>query len=97
VQGEETDANNVFQLAIDKNGVIRGNYYNALSDTTTPVYGSVDKKTQRAAWLVGDHKDTVYETGIGNLGEKETTLLVHFGKERTQQWIFIQLEKPEQK
>lgn len=24
---------------------LRGNYYNALSDTTLPVYGSVDKKT----------------------------------------------------
>src|SRR5262249_5466114 len=67
VQGEEKDANNIFQLAINKDGVIRGNYYNALTDTTVPVYGSVDKRTQRAAWVVGEKKETVYETGVGNL------------------------------
>jgi hypothetical protein len=25
------------------------------------------------------------------------SLLVHFGQERAQQWIFVQLEKPEEK
>src|SRR5262249_18318297 len=29
VQGEETSSNNIFQLAVNKEGVIRGNYYNA--------------------------------------------------------------------
>ena len=60
-----------------------------------PVYGSVDRKTQRAAWTVGDRKDTVYETGIGNLTEAETSMLVHFGKDRTQQWTLVRLEKPQ--
>jgi hypothetical protein len=95
VQGDEQDANKIFQLAINKDGILRGNYYDALSDTTVPVYGAVDKKTQRAAWTVGDRKDTVYETGIGNLTEPETTILVHFGKDRTQQWTLVRLEKPQ--
>ena len=42
----------------------------------------------------GERKDTVYETGIGNLTEPETTMLVHFGKDRTQQWTLVRLEKP---
>ena len=54
VQGEGTDGNDLFQLAVNKDGIIRGNYYNALADTTLTVYGSVDKKTQRAAWTVGE-------------------------------------------
>jgi hypothetical protein len=37
---------------------IGGNYYNALSATTLPVYGSVDKKTRLAAWMIGDRKDS---------------------------------------
>jgi hypothetical protein len=94
VQGDETDANSLFQIALNKDGVIRGNYYNGLTDTTVPISGSVDKKTQRAAWIVGDKKETVYETGVGNLAEPETTMLVHFGKERTQQWKLMRLEKP---
>ena len=36
----------------------------------------------------------MYETGVGNLAEPETTMLVHFGKERTQQWTLVRLEPP---
>ena len=96
VKGEDTEANQIFQLAINKDGIIRGNYYDALSDTTLPVHGSVEKRTQRAAWTVGDRKETVYETGVGNLTNDETTMLVHFGKDRTQQWTLIRLEQPEE-
>jgi hypothetical protein len=94
IQGEEKDSNNLFQIAVNKDGVIRGNYYNALTDTTTPISGSVDAKTQRVAWIVGDKKDTVYETGFGNLSQAETQMLIHFGKERTQQWTLIRLDPP---
>ena len=83
-------------LAINKDRVLRGNYYNALTDTTLPLTGSVDKANQRAAWVVGDKKDTVYETGLGNLSQPETSMLVHFGKERTQQWTLVRLEAPEE-
>jgi hypothetical protein len=96
VQGDDKDANNLFQLAINKDGIIRGNYYDALSDATAPVFGSVDAKTQRAAWTIGERKDTVYETGIANLTEPQTTMLVHFGKSRTQQWTLVRMD-PEQK
>ena len=96
IQGDEKDANNIFQIAINKDGVIRGNYYNALTDSTIPLYGSVDKKTQRAAWIVGEKKDTVYETGVGNLSQPETTMLVHIGKDSTQQWTLVRLEAPEE-
>jgi hypothetical protein len=94
IQGEQVDGNDLFQLAVNKAGVIRGNYYNAVSDTTVPVYGSVDKKTQRAAWTVGERKDTIYETGFANLTKAETTMLVHFGKDRTQQWTLVRVEQP---
>ena len=97
IQGERTDSNDLFQLAVNKAGTIRGNYYNALGDTTLPVHGSVDKKTQRAAWAVGDRKEPIYETGFANLTQSETTMLVHFGKDRTQQWTLIRVDPPEEK
>ncbi len=93
IQGEQVNGNDLFQLAVNKSGVIRGNYYNALSDTNLPVYGSVDKKTQRAAWTVGDRKEPVFEAGIANLTKSETTMLVHFSKERTQQWTLVRIEQ----
>jgi hypothetical protein len=94
VQGDEKNSNNIFQLAVDKQGTIRGNYYDGLLDATTPVYGSVDKKTQRAAWTIGEKSDRVFETGVYNLTKNETPVLVHFGKERTQQWLLVRMQKP---
>jgi hypothetical protein len=94
VQGEQSDSNDLFQLAVNKAGTIRGNFYNVLGDTTLPVYGSVDKTTQRAAWTVGDRKEPIYEVGFANLTREESTMLVHFGKDRTQQWTLVQIEPP---
>ena len=74
-----------------------GNYYNVLTNNTLPVRGAVDKKTQRAAWTVGDRKEPIYEVGVANLTKSETTMLVHFGKDRTQQWSLIRIEQPEEK
>jgi hypothetical protein len=94
IQGERTDSNDLFQLAVNKAGTIRGNFYNVLSNTTLPVYGAVDKATQRAAWTVGDKKEPIYEAGFANLTKAETTMLVHFGKDRSQQWTLIRVEQP---
>jgi hypothetical protein len=95
-QGERTDSNDLFQLAVNKAGIIRGNFHNILSDTTVPVYGSVDQKTQRAAWTVGDKKEPIYEAGFANLTKPETTMMVHFGKAKSQQWTLIRID-PEEK
>ena len=91
----ETKSTNIFQLAVNKDGVIRGNYYNALTDTTEPLYGSVDKKTQRAAWTVGDKKNPVYEAGIANLTKDETTMVVHYFQSSSQQYSLIRIQQPE--
>jgi hypothetical protein len=95
VQEGDEKSTNIFQLGLGKDGLIRGNYYNALTDTTEPVFGSVDKKTQRAAWTVADRKSPVYEVGIANLTRDETTMLVHFGKDNRQQFMLVRIKQPE--
>src|SRR5262249_47311926 len=94
VPGDQKTSNNVFQLAVDKNGVIRGNYYDGVMDTTTPVYGAVAKKTQRAAWTIGKTKDRFFEAGLYNLTQTEAPVLVHFGADKTQQWLLVRVEQP---
>lgn len=96
VQGGQTDSSALFQLALSKSGAIAGNYYSPLTETTLPVQGSVDKATQRAAWTVGDNKTNVYEGGITGLTKDETPLLLHLGKDRTQQWMLVRMKQPEQ-
>ena len=89
-------ANMDFQLAVNKAGVIRGNYTNPVSNHVEPIHGSVDKKTQRAAWSVGKNKDTVIETGVYNLTKAAAPALVHFGADRTEQWVLVRIKKDDQ-
>jgi hypothetical protein len=93
VQGDEKKSNNVFQLAVDKDGVIRGNYFDGLQDSDTEVYGKIDKKTQRAAWTIGKKKDRVFEAGAANLTRSEAPVLVHTGS-GTQQWLLVRMGPP---
>jgi hypothetical protein len=94
IQGEQSSGSDLFQLAINRAGVIRGNCYNALSDTSLPVVGSVDKKSQRAAWTITGRNTPVFEAGYANLTKSETTMLVHFSAERAQQWTLVRMEQP---
>jgi hypothetical protein len=95
VKGDETTSNDIFQLALNKDGILRGNYYNAVSDSVTPVSGALDKKSQRVAWTIGDKKEPVYEAGLYNLTLDQTTILVHFGKDRTEQYKLFRIEQPQ--
>ena len=93
---DQTKANLILQLAVNKDGIIRGNYTATVTDDTKPVQGSVDKKTQRAAWTIGDKTENVIETGIYNLTKDEAPALVHFGKDKTEQWVLVRLNKDQQ-
>jgi hypothetical protein len=92
-EGEEPSM--FLQLAVSKEGIIGGTYNNTTTDTAEDVSGMVAKDTQRAAWTIGDNKSTTLETGIYNLTEEETPVLVHFGGEQTQQWLMVRLDEPE--
>jgi hypothetical protein len=97
IQPDDKVAQRIFQLAVNKDGVVRGNYYDAVADSNTPVYGSVDKKSQRVAWSIGEKKDIVFETGLPNLTKDESTVLIHYGKDRTEQQMLVRIEEPKDK
>lgn len=95
VQGDDKSASNYFQLAIDSNGILRGNYFDQFMGTTSKVTGSVNKQTQRAAWIIGDNKNMVFDTGLANLTKPQTPVLVHIGKDKTQQWLLVRMDQPQ--
>jgi hypothetical protein len=83
------------QLAVNKQGVIRGNSTDNRSDEAKPIQGSVDKETQRVAFTVGDNSEEVVETGLYNLTKDEAPALIHFGADRTEQWLLVRLKQPD--
>jgi hypothetical protein len=95
----EADQSNSFmsiQLAVNKEGIIRGNFTDTKENLTQPVQGSIDKKTQRAAWTIGEKKNDVMETGLYNLTKDEVPALLHLGKDRTEQWLLVRVKQKEQ-
>jgi hypothetical protein len=95
---EDVNATNMLlQLAVDKDGVIGGTFYNESTEVAHPVEGMVDQKTQRAAWRTADgtNENVVMETGIYNLTQDEVSVLVHFGPETTQTWTMVRVDLPE--
>jgi hypothetical protein len=85
------------QLALSKEGVIAGTFYNESTGATHPVEGMVDEETQRAVWKAADgtNPDLIMETGIYNLTQDTADVLVHFGPEQTQEAMLVRLEESE--
>lgn len=95
---EGVNASSIYlQLALSKEGVIAGTFYNESTGASHPVEGMVDEKTQRAVWKAADgtNPDLVMETGIYNLTQNTAELLVHFGPEQTQEALLVRLDDSE--
>ncbi len=84
------------QLAVDKKGFVSGTFFNKKTDETYSLSGRVDKETQRMAFSIDDNKDIVFETGIYNLTQDQTPVLVHLGENKTETFVFVRLDKPEE-
>jgi hypothetical protein len=93
VRDERQHPQLIVQLALNKQGVLRGNYVDELTENTQPVRGGVDSATKRVAWLVGDNTQTVMETGLADLTDPETPALIHKNG-KTDHWILVRLDQP---
>jgi hypothetical protein len=93
VRNENQHPQLIMQLAVNQQGLIRGNYTDEVTDNTLPVRGAVDETTQRAAWTVGDNAYSVMEAGLSNLVAGEAPALIHKSGQ-TQRWLLVRLDKP---
>jgi hypothetical protein len=98
VSSDEKDAEptRIIQLAVSKEGIISGTLFNSTTDQANSVQGQVDKDTQRVAFRIGESEDVVVETGLYNLTQNETPVLVHFGKDRVETYLFVRMEASEE-
>lgn len=90
---DQTEASAMVQLAVSKQGVLRGSYFDLLSDVDHPIRGSVDKKTQRVAWNIGPQGKVTFQTALGVLTEPSGPVSVHYENGQTRQWVLARYEK----
>lgn len=91
---EQAKTDRLVQLAINREGVIRGNYQDEMTGTVTTVVGSADKQSQRVSLKLSGNDQLVVETGLYNLTNDEVPVLVHFGPDRRENRLFIRLQPP---
>ena len=84
----------IFQLSVNREGVISGGYKSTITDDQRPVTGQVDKASQRVAWRIGDNRETIFATSLANLTRDVSPLAIHFGLSGTQTWLLVRM--PEQ-
>jgi hypothetical protein len=89
----QTESNMLFQLAINKAGIIRGNYMNQLTNEKSQVYGALDKKTQRISFTIGQNNSTVFDTDLATLVKDNSQVLVHYSPTNTQEMAFIRMSQ----
>jgi hypothetical protein len=91
---DQTDAQQIVQLAVNKEGAIRGNFHNQETDDVTPVIGSVNKENQRVVLKLKGNDQLLVETGLYNLTNDECPVLVHYSPEKQEQLTLIRLHQP---
>jgi hypothetical protein len=88
-----TSGKMLFQLAVNKAGIIRGNYFDPPAKNMQLIQGAVDTGTERATWVVADRKNIIFDCVIYNLTKSETPVLVHMGADKAEQWVLVRLNK----
>lgn len=91
-EGQEK-SDKTLQLAINRDGVVRGNYSDGLSEDVKQVEGGLDQETQRVAITFVDNREVVAEMGLYNLTEDVLTMLVHKGPNTTEQRGLVRLKE----
>lgn len=90
------DSQAMMELAVNKQGVIAGTYYNEATGASRSLKGMLDQSSQRAAIGFADGKNTdlVLETGINNLTQDEAPGLLHQGTDRSTPVLLVRLQPP---
>ena len=81
------------QLAVNKQGVISGTFYNTTTDLTYELDGFVDPASQRVVWKITDYADVpLVETGIYNLTEAEVPVRLYFPQGNIKDMLLIRIQ-----
>jgi hypothetical protein len=94
---DDKEPSRVVQLAVNKAGIVSGTLFNYQTDQTNAIQGQVDKETQRVAIRIGESENLVLETGLYNLTQNEAPALIHFGKDKTENYLLVRLQSEEGK
>jgi hypothetical protein len=80
-------------LSVGKDGLLRGNYFDVLSNTAQPIEGAIDKQTRMAAWRVGSTGPVTFQTSLSDLTAATTPVSLQFENGKNVLWSMVRQEK----
>jgi hypothetical protein len=89
----EPQAHLVLQMAVSRDGIVRGSQFDTGSQKAQNITGAVDKKTLRVAWRSADNPEATFETALGELLKAEGDLVRRLPDDRREPWKSIQVSK----
>jgi hypothetical protein len=89
----EKDASALVQLAVNKQGVVRGNYYDILTGQDQAISGTLDKRTQRATFQAGPGGSVTFETTLASLTQPAGSVTLRFAGGQTRQWTLARFDE----
>lgn len=92
------NANEMIQLAVSKDGILSGTWFDQATGQSRPLTGMVEQATQKAAWSFADLPTDalVVETSLYNLTEPDCSALAHLDAVNTEVWQLTRLQQPPQ-
>jgi hypothetical protein len=88
----EKNASVLVELAVSKEGEVRGNYYDVLSGQEQPIQGRLDKQTQKATFTAGSGGKVTFETTLASLTKPTGSVTLRFENGQTRKWALARFD-----
>ena len=87
---DAAQAHNYQQLAVDRQGTIKGNFFDAISGTVQPITGTVDRTALTASWTVGANGSRFTAPMRAFAGQPRTVSMLSGGQPRDLELMPVQ-------
>jgi len=82
----------ILQLSVDKQGNIRGSYYDMITNATHNVVGVIDKNTQQVRWTIDTNRQLTFVATLDQLTQSQGVVNVKLPGGQIQQWQLVRME-----
>ncbi len=93
----EKEAVALVHLAVSKDGLVRGTYYNLRTNKDLNIQGAVDKEDQSVAWTLGPNGKVVYHTSLEDLTDPPGAVTVRTKNGEAQEWTLARYSAADEK
>ena len=90
--GSGDSGTRMLELAIDKHGHIRGNYFDMITNVTYTLTGRIHEPTHYVQWTLDKNKQFTFYTPLSQLTQPEGIVHVRFPSGQKEQWEIVRME-----